>query len=100
MPTENTFWGRMWGRLVAPKVDEAELERCYRQAQQHLPIPVFWLLGKTQSGKTSLIRGLTRNTRAEIGNGIRPCTQTAQEYPFPSAEDCLLRFLDTRGLGE
>ncbi|MBS0266346.1 MAG: DUF697 domain-containing protein, partial [Planctomycetes bacterium] len=53
-----------------------------------------------QSGKTSIIRALTGNTRAEIGTGIRPCTRTAQQYPFPSEENCILRFLDTRGLGE
>ena len=91
---------RAWKQFSSPKVDEAELERCFQQVRSELPVPVFWLLGKTQSGKTSLIRALTENTRVQIGNGTRPCTHTACEYPFPSAEDCLLRFLDTRGLGE
>lgn len=94
------IWKRVWKQFAAPKVSEAELERCLQQVWRELPVPVFWLLGKAQSGKTSLIRALTENTRAEIGNGIRPCTRTASEYPFPSEEDCLLRFLDTRGLGE
>ncbi len=79
---------------------EPGVAACFQQVRSELPVPVFWLLGKTQSGKTSLIRALTENTRAEIGNGIRPCTRTACEYPFPSEADCLLRFLDTRGLGE
>lgn len=94
------IWNKVWTQIASPKVSEAELEQCLQQARQELPVPVFWLLGKTQSGKTSLIRALTENTRAEIGNGIRPCTRTASEYPFPSEEDCILRFLDTRGLGE
>lgn len=91
---------KVWEQFAAPKVSEAELERALKAVWHTLPVPVFWLLGKTQSGKTSLIRALTENSRAEIGNGIRPCTATAREYPFPSEEDCILRFLDTRGLGE
>ena len=61
--------------------------------------PVVWLLGKVQSGKTSIIRALTGTTRAEVGDGYRACTQTAQLFDFP-AESPLVRFLDTRGLGE
>lgn len=64
------------------------------------PTPVFWLFGKTQSGKTSIIRHLTGADDAVIGNGFRPCTRTSREYPFPTAEAPLLRFLDTRGLDE
>jgi uncharacterized protein (DUF697 family) len=81
-------------------VDDERLEQCLREVRERLPIPVFWLLGKAQSGKTSLIRAITGSTRAEIGNGFRPCTRTAQLYSFPDDEDCLLKFLDTRGLGE
>ena len=44
-----------------PKIDEVK---------QRLPIPVFWLLGKTQAGKTSLIRAITGSDAAEIGNGF------------------------------
>ncbi|MBS0265875.1 MAG: GTPase domain-containing protein, partial [Planctomycetes bacterium] len=94
------IWTRVWGQFATPKVDDADLERCYQEARRQMPVPVFWLLGKAQSGKTSIIRALTGNTRAEIGTGIRPCTRTAQQYPFPSEENCILRFLDTRGLGE
>lgn len=94
------IWKNVWAQFASPKVSEAELGRCVQQVWSKLPVPVFWLLGKTQSGKTSLIRALTENTSAEIGDGVRPCTRTASEYPFPSQEDCILRFLDTRGLGE
>jgi uncharacterized protein (DUF697 family) len=94
------IWKKAWRQFASPKVSAAKLERCMEQIRRDLPVPVYWLLGKAQSGKTSLIRALTGNTRAEIGNGIRACTRTASEYPVPSADDCLLRFLDTRGLGE
>ncbi|ADG68308.1 conserved hypothetical protein [Planctopirus limnophila DSM 3776] len=64
------------------------------------PTPVLWLLGKTGSGKTSIIRYLTESTTAEIGNGFRPQTKCTNRYDFPSVEKPLLTFLDTRGLGE
>ncbi|MFL1463171.1 GTPase family protein [Roseococcus sp. DSY-14] len=61
--------------------------------------PVIWLLGKTGAGKTAIIAALTGDSRAEIGRGYAPCTRSARLYDVP--EDApLLRFLDTRGLGE
>lgn len=83
-----------------PRLDEQALQQRLEQIRQTLPVPVFWLLGKAQSGKTSLVRALTGSSRAEIGNGFRPCTRTAQLYAFPNEEEAFLRFLDTRGLGE
>ncbi|NDW02614.1 YcjF family protein [Salipiger sp. PrR002] len=62
-------------------------------------LPVVWLLGKTAAGKSSLVRALTEQSDAEIGNGFQPCTRSAHSYDFPP-EDPLVRFLDTRGLGE
>lgn len=64
-----------------------------------LPLPVIWLLGKTGAGKTSLIRAITGATEAAVGNGFEPCTRTSSAYDFPP-DDPLMRFLDTRGLGE
>jgi uncharacterized protein (DUF697 family) len=64
------------------------------------PTPVFWLFGKTQSGKSTIIRHLTGAEDAAIGNGFRPCTKTSREYPFPTPDAPLLQFLDTRGLDE
>jgi uncharacterized protein (DUF697 family) len=61
--------------------------------------PVVWLLGKVQSGKTSIVRALTHATDAEIGNGFRACTRTARVFDFPIGAP-IIRFLDTRGLGE
>lgn len=76
------------------------IESRINAVKQKLPIPVFWLLGKTQSGKTSLIHALTGNDAAVIGNGFQPCTRQSRLYDFPSGSHPLIRFLDTRGLGE
>ena len=62
-------------------------------------VPVIWLLGKTQSGKTSIVAEITGADRAEVGSGFAPKTRTARLYDFP-AEAPVLRFLDTRGLGD
>jgi uncharacterized protein (DUF697 family) len=61
--------------------------------------PLVWLVGKVQSGKTSIIRALTGASDAEVGAGFRACTRTARIFDFP-AEAPIIRFLDTRGLGE
>ncbi|HLR17251.1 MAG TPA: GTPase [Alcanivoracaceae bacterium] len=63
------------------------------------PLPTLWLLGKTGAGKSSLIQALTGNSQVEVGNGFAPCTKTSAAYLFPPNKP-LLRFLDTRGLGE
>jgi uncharacterized protein (DUF697 family) len=85
--------------LLDPTVNETALRKSLREAQSRMPVPVLWLLGKTQSGKTSIIRALTGCADAEIGNGFQPCTRTARFYDFPAGTP-LVRFLDTRGLGE
>jgi uncharacterized protein (DUF697 family) len=58
-----------------------------------------WLIGKVQSGKTSIVRTLTGASDAEIGAGYRACTRTARIFEFPG-EAPIIRILDTRGLGE
>ncbi|MGR8942466.1 MAG: GTPase, partial [Gammaproteobacteria bacterium] len=87
------------GRVLNPSVD-AEDERVLKTIHASLPAPVFWLLGKSQSGKSAIIRALTHSSAAEVGNGFRPCTRTAMLFDFPDAETAFLRFLDTRGLSE
>ncbi|SDI43944.1 Uncharacterized conserved protein, DUF697 family [Alloyangia pacifica] len=62
-------------------------------------LPVVWLLGKTGAGKSSLVCALTEQSGAAIGDGFRPCTRSAHSYDFPPDQP-LVRFLDTRGLGE
>ncbi|MGZ8195621.1 MAG: YcjF family protein [Methylosarcina sp.] len=86
-------------KIVSPKVD-AEAENIIRTLHASVPVPVFWLLGKTQSGKSAIIRTLTQSTAAEVGNGFKPCTQTAMLFDYPDSETAFLRFLDTRGLSE
>lgn len=82
--------------IFSPKANSIETK--IDEVKQKLPTPVFWLLGKTQAGKSSLIRALTGNS--EVGNGFQPCTKRSQFYDFPSSSHPLIRFLDTRGLGE
>lgn len=93
------YWKQLQSVLLDPKVDEAALETSLREARKKMPLPVLWLLGKTQAGKTSIIRALTGNETAEIGNGFQPCTRHSRFYDCP-AEMPVVRFLDTRGLGE
>jgi uncharacterized protein (DUF697 family) len=71
-----------------------------RHLVEAAPIPVLLLLGKTGSGKTSIIRYLTGADDATIGSGFRPQTRLIREYRFPDEDVPLVRFLDTRGLGE
>lgn len=93
------YWKQLQSVLLDPKVDEAALEASLREARKKMPLPVLWLLGKTQAGKTSIIRALTGNETAEIGNGFQPCTLHSRFYDCPT-EAPVVRFLDTRGLGE
>ena len=61
--------------------------------------PVVWLVGKVQSGKSSIVRVLTQSTEAEVGSGFRACTKMARVFDFPQ-DAPIIRFMDTRGLGE
>src|ERR1051326_437542 len=79
---------------------QAERQAHLERLRQRLPVPVFWLFGKTQSGKTSVVKFLTGAEEAEIGHGFQPCTRFSRRYLFPTPEAPLLIFLDTRGLDE
>lgn len=92
-------FGDYIGKILSPTVDP-EAESAIKAVQTGMPPPVFWLLGKTQSGKTAIIRTLTHSSAAEVGNGFKPCTKSAMLYDYPDAETAFLRFLDTRGLSE
>lgn len=96
----NSIRDALVNTVFAPRISEEQLQEKIAAIKHNLPIPVIWLLGKAQSGKTSVIRALTGSTDAEIGTGFQPCTRTARAYDFPSIQDCFVRFLDTRGLGE
>jgi uncharacterized protein (DUF697 family) len=95
--------GKIWDQvtsLFSPRVDEQEIRKHLDDLRHKTPIPVFWLLGRTQSGKTSLVRYLTGAERAEIGRGYQSCTRYSSKYQFPNEQAPLLTFLDTRGLDE
>ncbi|WP_437201146.1 GTPase family protein [Planctomicrobium sp. SH664] len=79
---------------------EADSRQAMKGLLEASPIPVIWLFGKTGSGKSSIIRYLTGVDAIEIGTGFRPQTRFSSRYDFPDASEPLLRFLDTRGLGE
>ncbi len=92
-------WQELRRRLVEPTADPAEVDAAVDRALSKMEVPVIWLLGTAQSGKTSIVRALTGAANAEIGNGFQPCTRTARVYDFPGQAP-VVRFLDTRGLGE
>jgi len=79
---------------------EEMIQKHLDELRARLPVPVFWLFGKTQSGKTTLIKYLTGADQAEIGRGFKPCTRFSRQYNFPTEEAPLAVFLDTRGLDE
>jgi uncharacterized protein (DUF697 family)/predicted GTPase len=93
---------RNWirNKILFPTVDDESYRKSLKDIRERLPVPVIWLLGKTQSGKTSIIQALTGHPRAEIGNGFQPCTRTSSLFSFPSEQTPIVHFLDTRGLGE
>lgn len=82
------------------EIPEESLKRQLEEIRGRTPVPLIWLVGRTQSGKTSVIRYLTGAEDAEIGSGFQPCTKTSRRYDFPSTEAPLLSFIDTRGLDE
>src|SRR5215207_6810651 len=87
-------------KLFSSVKRDARLAERLEELRHRTPVPVFWLYGKTQSGKTSLIKFLTGADDAEIGQGFRPCTSHSREYQFPTPDAPLLTFLDTRGVDE
>jgi uncharacterized protein (DUF697 family) len=82
--------------FINPK-QNPDLTQAHAFQRQHLP--TLWLLGKTGAGKSSFIQVVTGLSSVEVGNGFEPCTLTAQAYEFPQDKP-IMRFLDTRGLGE
>ncbi|MCC6418131.1 MAG: DUF697 domain-containing protein [Gemmataceae bacterium] len=86
--------------LFSARQRDAALQQRLEELRHRTPVPVFWLYGKTQSGKTSLIKFLTGADDAEIGHGFKPCTRFSRQYQFPTAEAPLITFLDTRGVDE
>jgi uncharacterized protein (DUF697 family) len=96
------FLDKLWRTISDVQLSDrsgpsADQENARKRAQAIAP--VVWLLGKTGAGKTAIVAALTGDPYAEVGEGFEPCTRTAAFYDVPP-EVPLLRFLDTRGLGE
>jgi uncharacterized protein (DUF697 family)/predicted GTPase len=90
------------GQWVAQwfSVPEADVQSLLEQVRQSLPTTEAVLIGKAQTGKSSIIRALTGASAEIIGQGFRPHTAHTQQYAYPTAELPLLNFIDTVGLGE
>jgi uncharacterized protein (DUF697 family)/predicted GTPase len=82
------------------QVSEAEVQQLLEQVRQTLPTTEVILIGKAQTGKSSIIRALTGATAEIIGQGFRPHTVHTQRYVYPTDDLPLLTFIDTVGLGE
>jgi len=89
-------WRQWLNALLKPELSPELTEVLNTRANT---VPVLWLLGKTGAGKSSIIQRLTGDSKAQIGNGFEPCTSTANMYDHPHSAP-VMRFLDTRGLGE
>ncbi|MGD1714082.1 YcjF family protein [Dapis sp. BLCC M172] len=81
-------------------VDEAQVAEILEKVRAELPTTEAILIGKPQTGKSSIVRGLTGVSPEIIGQGFRPHTQHTQRYAYPSDDLPLLIFTDTVGLGD
>ncbi|TVQ46451.1 MAG: DUF697 domain-containing protein [Gloeocapsa sp. DLM2.Bin57] len=81
-------------------VSEKEIEEILTKVRAELPTTEAFLIGKPQTGKSSLVRGLTGVSAEIVGQGFRPHTQNTQRYNYPCDDLPLLVFTDTVGLGD
>ncbi|WP_019501017.1 GTPase [Pseudanabaena sp. PCC 6802] len=87
------FKDRFW-------VSDEKLAEILASVRDSLSTIEVVLVGKTQSGKSSIIRGLTGVSADIVGQGFRPHTQHTQRYDYPSSDLPILTFIDTVGLGD
>jgi uncharacterized protein (DUF697 family)/predicted GTPase len=81
-------------------VNEAQVAEILASVRKELPTTQALLIGKPQSGKSSIVRGLTGVSAEIVGQGFRPHTQYTERYAYPSNDLPLLIFTDTVGLGD
>ncbi|MCC0179896.1 50S ribosome-binding GTPase [Waterburya agarophytonicola K14] len=92
--------------LVAQKasdwfsVSDEQVAEIITTIRDKLPTTEALLIGKPQSGKSSIVRGLTGVSAEIVGQGFRPHTQNTERYAYPSDDLPLLIFTDTVGLGD
>ncbi len=82
------------------QVSETDLQQLLEQVRQGLPTTEVILIGKAQTGKSSVIRAMTGASVEIVGQGFRPHTAHTQRYAYPTEDLTLLSFIDTVGLGE
>lgn len=80
--------------------NEAQIAEILEKVRSELPTTEVLLIGKPQTGKSSIVRGLTGVSDDIIGQGFRPHTRHTQRYQFPNDDLPLLSFTDTVGLGD
>ncbi|MEB3338944.1 MAG: GTPase [Leptolyngbyaceae bacterium] len=81
-------------------VSDEKLAEVLVSVRDGLPTIEVLLIGKTQAGKSSIVRGLTGVSAEIVGQGFRPHTQHTQQYNYPSNDVPILTFTDTVGLGD
>jgi len=81
-------------------VSESQISEILERVRSELPTTEALLVGKPQSGKSSIVRGLTGVSADIVGQGFRPHTQHTQRYSYPTDDLPLLVFTDTVGLGD
>ncbi len=81
-------------------VNEEKLREILEQVRSELPTTEAILMGKPQTGKSSVVRALTGGDDTMVGQGFRPHTQHTTRYAYPNEDLPLLTFVDTVGLGD
>lgn len=81
-------------------VDDQQIAEILESLHTQLPTTEALLIGKPQTGKSSIVRGLTGVSTEIVGQGFRPHTQHTEQYSYPSEDLPLLIFTDTVGLGD
>ncbi|MEL4898219.1 YcjF family protein [Crocosphaera sp. Alani8] len=91
LPQKITQWFQVSGTQIAEILETV---------REKLPTTEAILIGKTQSGKSSIVRGLTGVSAEIVGQGFRPHTKHTNQYTYPNDDLPLLIFTDTVGLGD
>ena len=78
----------------------SEESKALKSPRSTMDAPVFWLLGKTQAGKTSIAACLTGTGEEGVGLGFHRTTREPRLHAWPPPPTPpLLHFLDTPGIG-
>lgn len=98
---KNLSWKPLSQKLIQWfQVSDEQVADILATVRENLPTTEALLIGKTQSGKSSIVRGLTGVSAKIVGQGFRPHTKHTKQYAYPSEDLPLLLFTDTVGLGD